>query len=388
MTEKKLNIIYLGCSGFPVGLAEIERQKLISKSLVNAGAMVTIINRKGIHYDTVIPAHGTYEGIKYIYTSGSASRPPHFFNRNYSKFIGIINELKYIYSESGKNKIDAAIISTMSFSLILYYRLISLIFGFKTILNYVEFSSAIKMRLKFTINNYFFDRFAVRLSDFVIPISDYLINYIKQISPDKPILKIPAICDFDKFKVAKISPVHPYFLFCGVVHYWEVIVFVIQSFSRINNNEYYLYLIINGNSKSKQKIFEAIEQSPKKLLIKTFSKLDYNELVNYYINSTGLLIPLRPTIQDTARFPHKLAEYTASGNPVITTKCGEIPKYFTDLKNALIADSYNEGEYSEKMQFVIDNPEQAKMIGKQGFDTGLEYFNYLTYGPKIIAMIK
>ncbi len=385
--NKPLNIIYLGCSGFPAGLAEVERQKLISKSLVACGVKVTVICRKGVHRQTDIPPRGVYEGINYIYTSGTPLKPSGFVKRNFLKFIGIINEFRFMVAESSKHKIDAAIISTMLIPLIFYYKIISRLLGFKIILNYVEYSSAITMRLKLQINNYFYDKYAVRLSDSVIPISDFLEEQVKKINPDKPYIKIPSICDFEKFNIDKSPFPDRYFLYCGVAHYREVIIFIIHSFNLIENDTYCLYLIINGSSASIEKIYEEIELSPKKHLIKTMSKLKYEELVNYYLNACAMLIPLRPTIQDIARFPHKIAEYTASRNPIITTSYGDIKKYFTDTENALVAPLYDENEFSEKMKFVINYPDKAKDIGNKGYDTGYMHFNYLSYGSKIVEMI-
>ncbi len=90
----------------------------------------------------------------------------------------------------------------------------------------------------------------------------------------------------------------------------------------------------------------------------------------------ALLIPLRPTFQDKARFPHKIGEYVASGNVVISTNYGEVKYYFKDMENMLIADSYDVNLFAEKMQFVIDNPNVVKQIGIKGKIKALPLFDY------------
>jgi glycosyltransferase involved in cell wall biosynthesis len=95
------------------------------------------------------------------------------------------------------------------------------------------------------------------------------------------------------------------------------------------------------------------------------------------------LIPLRPTYQDVARFPHKIGEYLASGNPVISTNYGEVKFYFKDMDNMLIADSYDVNEFAEKMRFVINNMSEVKKIGLNGRDLAWNKFNYKMQGGVI-----
>lgn len=107
-----------------------------------------------------------------------------------------------------------------------------------------------------------------------------------------------------------------------------------------------------------------------------FSKLPEKQLFTFYKNAIALLIPLRPTLHDIARFPHKTDEYLASGNPVISTNYCEVKYYFTDMMNILLAESYDCDLFADKMQFVIDNPSVAKIIEEAGKNTEIELFEY------------
>ena len=144
---------------------------------------------------------------------------------------------------------------------------------------------------------------------------------------------------------------------------------------------------MNGKTADKNIVFNEIEKSPRKAFIKTFSDLPYSELINYYLNAKALLIPLRDTLQDIARFPHKIAEYTASKKPIITTNIGEIPVYFIDGANALVIQDFNIDAYSQKMQYVIDYPDESIKIGIKGWETGKKYFNYNSYGKAILKLL-
>ena len=125
-----------------------------------------------------------------------------------------------------------------------------------------------------------------------------------------------------------------------------------------------------------QEIEAFIKTKKKKEKIRVLTKLAQKKLFTYYKNALSLLIPLRPTFQDMARFPHKTGEYLASGNPVISTKFGEIKNYFTDMENMLLAESYDNQLFAEKMQFIIDNPEESKKIGAAGKELAAILFDY------------
>lgn len=395
MGYKKVNIVHLGISGFPYGLAPIQKSLLIYKGLVKAGASVTVVNRKarhdpGLHLE--LSKEGVFEGIHYVYTAGTPYRAKTFLRRNFLKMKGLINEIRLLIRLHHEKKLDVGMIYTTHFADVLYYRIFSKLLKFPVILNYVEFRSAIRARNRKTltkINDYLFDRLSFSLVDGVLPISDFLIGVVKKNSPEKPLLKVPVLCDFDKFKNIKRKAQERYFLFCGTAAYIEIIIFILGSFDLLSDVDppVYLYLVVNGSANQLLLIDSEIHKIKKSKFVRKFSDLPYDELINLYVNAIGLLIPMRPTIQDTARFPHKIGEYAASGCPIITTNFGEIKNYFIDQRTALIAERYDIREFAEKMEFVICNPEKAREIGSCGRSMGIDNFDYERVGKKIKAFI-
>lgn len=392
MTKDNLNILYLGYSGFPYGLAELQRILLISKALVYEGANVKVIGSRGLHNRVLHPdlkKIGHSQGIIYIYSSGTPFRSSSFFKRNMIKPFEKMLEFIVLYQLNKRDKIDAAIISTMNFGHLLFYKILSIFLGFKIILNFVELNSSIVTRkgIKFKINDYCFDHFAVKIADGVLPISEYLIKIIKKADNRKLYLKIPVVVDVDRYRGIYKSNSDKYFLFCGAAAYKELIFFIIGSFELIKGDNTSLYLVINGNNVQLSEIGSRITSSSKGRLIRVFNNVLDNELSVLYKNALGMLIPMRPTVQDQARFPHKIGEYLASGNPLVTTNYGEIKHYLKNKVNALIAEHFDEKEFSDKMKFVIDNPSECISIGNNGKMIALKYFDYKKYGKKIIEFI-
>lgn len=392
--EKPMHIVQVGAFGFPYGLAAIEKIRLLGRSLLEAGAEVSVISRKGV-FDPLkgphIPVSGEFEGIQYYYASGSIYRPSGFWQRNWLKLRGWWGEAKLLRKFSKEKRLDAIIVHSMNFAPVFFYWLLSRMYRFKWLYLLVEHNSTTTSRQTplFKISDVFLENIGLRMADGVLPISQYLTKLLLEKAPGKPHFKIPVLTEFSRFTREKSTDRETFFLYCGSVSYLEIIFFVLDAFDRLTTSHHVkLYLVIGGEEDGKTATEKRISQLDSRDRIRTFSNLPYDQLVQLYIDAIGLLIPLRPTLQDEARFPHKIGEYLASGNPLITTRIGEVPFYFKDNENALVTSHYRVEEYVQKMQFILDHPERARQIGLAGRKTGLENFDYRQYGPPLLTFIK
>lgn len=106
-------------------------------------------------------------------------------------------------------------------------------------------------------------------------------------------------------------------------------------------------------------------------------KLPYKELLRLYSDAIALIIPLDPdSEQDKARFSQKIAEYTSSKTPIITNWVGEIPYYFHQGKDVVIAQDYSEKGFSDVFLWCLSHKQELLEIGYQGYQIGKENFNY------------
>lgn len=386
-------VLFAGTSNFPHGLAEVQRLILISKSLIVAGYEVEVLSYKftlsSELFNTTI-RESTYQGIKYRYTVNSFLSGKSFLMKTLLKIRGKLLELRYIYNVGRTKKNVILFISTKDFFHTLFYFLITRFAGIKCISNYVEYYGAINQNKGFrnSLNNWLFDRISFRLSDGIIPISSFLVQYLESKRYNKPILKIPIICDLTRFTKKSFGDSKDYFCYCGSVNYMEVVFFVVDSFKRIKDKcGYKLYLIISG-AENEKVVRDLVARKRFDLEDIVFlSNVTNTELENLFSGAKALLIPLRDTIQDIARFPHKIGEYTATGVPVISTKIGEVNTFFTDGKNALLTNHYDVDEFAMKMQLIVNNPELGAYIGKNGRKICEEVFDYSKYAEPLDKFI-
>lgn len=389
------HVIYLGENGFPIGFGAIQKLIMVSKSLMKEGAKVTVINRKGTFTSPPpqkIPVKGKFEGINYLYTSGSIYRPKGFLARNFQKVKGIYREFQYLRQLKKAGDLDAAIISCYSFVHVFIYKLYSKWLNFPVVYNYVEMAHSLDSRNEFRlkVNDFILEKFLIPSMDGAFPISEVLMDHFKKNAPKKGVFKLPILCEFEKFDIERAEVEKEFFLFCGALAYQETIDYILKSYDLLPvENPVDLHLILGGGTENDyQNLLSRIEKLKKSDQVKVFRNVKHAEIPKHYKPAKALLIPMRPTMQDAARFPHKIGEYVASGNPMISNNFGEVACYFKDGETALVADQYTVEDFAAKMKFVLDNPEKAKLIGKQGKVLGLKNFNYLTYGSPLLEFLK
>lgn len=382
----KRKILSVGYIEFPLGFAQVQRQILLAKALMLEGSEVTVLCRYGIYSQAErVASKGNYEGINYIYCSGSSVKPDGFIKRNLLKIKGLFNEVRYFRKFAKTKQLAGVIISTNYFHNILFYYILGKIFRVTTTVDNVEYwtsNKSIKGLTRF--DKYLYDKFYFLFTDKIICISDFLIAKVGHSKSGK-LIKIPAITDFDKFISSNDNlrlVEGKYFLFCGSDSYFEVIDFVISSFEMLNRSDITLILV----TKNSEKVRNRINGSSNKNKIMVMTNIPYEDLVALYKNSEGLIIPMRNTDQDKARFPHKISEYCASCRPIITNCVGEIENYFNET-NAYICTDYNVKEYADAMQRILLSPDQAAIIAMNSYQTGLLNFSYKSYSKSLTKLV-
>ncbi|MEL7532313.1 MAG: glycosyltransferase [Bacteroidota bacterium] len=396
MEDRLTHIVHLGTNGFPHGMAAIERIRLLSLALLDSGASVRVVSHKGVmkpEQEGDFPPHGQFQGIDYDFVNDSIVRPNSFWERNRAKISGRIKEWQFLRSLRRKKQLDSVIVSSMDLFSLIYYRIICSLLSVPMIYQLVELNSAMANRQgKWKrLSDGLLERYALGLPDAIWPISQILTQLCQSRFAQTPLLPIPVVCDYSAFDSVRGLDHEPYFLYCGSSSYAEVIYFLIDAFASIQPIEragYKLYLIVGGARDAKLKIQHYIEDQGLEDEVIMFSGLPYEDLIRHYKGAEALLIPLRPRKQDQARFPHKIGEYLASGKPIITTNIGEIPHYFTNEHDALVADSYEIEAFAEKMRFVLNYPTQARLIGQNGKQLGRKNFDCYQYGVKMTDFIK
>lgn len=373
-------VLFLGINGFPIGLAAVKKQFFLAKGLKHKGHEVRIISRyaPGWFSSDYIPPVGNYFGIDYIFCSGQTNRSTSWRVRNGLKLVGIIRELKILLK--GNN---IWIVSSRSAGTILYYGLVSLFSKSILLLTLVEEPSALDNGEDFKqrFNHFLYKNFALRFVDGFLPISTFLINNYCNLFPCIPYIKIPAAADFASIESAPMNKKQGYILYCGSAGYSYAIDFILSSFEK-TTTLMELFLVVNGTSQQLRLLADKIRDNQKSKYIYIHSNLSDEELYGLYKSSVLLLIPLENSIRDMARFPQKIAEYVASGRPIVSTNVGEIENYFVHNETAFITE-WDPVKFSVAIETAMKDSQRQTQIGLKAKQNLRKDFDCYEIGVKL-----
>lgn len=229
--------------------------------------------------------------------------------------------------------------------------------------------------------------------DGMFVISTALKDYFSSLGlPKEKIEIINMTVDSNRFKGIKKQSSEKYIAYCGTAsNNKDGVDELIKSFAIVHRSHPDVKLYIIGKTPDKDDVSGNLclieELSIKDSVIFTgiVSAKDMPQILK---NATVLALDRPDSLQAQCGFPTKLGEYLLTENPVVVTKVGDIPLFLKDGESALLAEERNASEFSSKLIWALEHPEEAARIGKAGALIALRQFNYLTETKKIIDVIK
>ena len=379
-----MKIVFVGLSGVPYAGRACDSRLANIANMLSEEATVEIMNRYSSRGNTNLSGIELSNNVvcKEIIT-------PRRTRGLMSLMFYVLSLLKEPYDiiqSHRREKIDWMHLYTGHYIDFVMYRMIAKLIGAKIVYEYVEYRSEKPAKgLYHKVNNYLCDFHGAKLWDACIAISNYLQDAAQKVNPKLPIIKVTPIGDFDLFgsnnQDANITD--EYIMFCGHAVYFEVIKFIIDSFnaSEISKSKK-LLLVLGGNANQ----IERVTNYDKNCIIK--SKIPYDELIALYKHAFALIIPLRNTMEDTARFPNKICEYTAAHGCIITTSNGEMKYYFKNGENAIVAEECTVSSIAKRLDEIEKGIYDIARIKENAYQTGMDNFSIQAYRHKLINFLE
>lgn len=374
-----MKIVFVGLAGVPYAGRACDSRLANTANLLAENATVEILNRYSSLNKDVLSGIDLSDKV-----SCKEIIKPYKSNGLISILIYALSLLKepFLIIKSNKHeKIDWLHLYTGHYIDFVIYKLIAKLIGAKIVYEYVEYRSEKSARgLYHKINNYLCDFHGAKLWDACIGISSYLIDTARRIKPSIPVIKVTPIADFDLFESTnKDIDLHDdYVMFCGHAGYFDVVKFIIDSFNASNISKCKKMLLVLGGD---QEQVERVRKYDMNCIIKR--KLPYDDLIALYKHAFALMIPLRNTIEDIARFPNKICEYTAAHGLIVTTKNGEIEHYFKNGDNAIVADEYTVSSVAYRLDEIESGIYDIDLIKRNAYKTGLDNFSVNAYKSSV-----
>lgn len=368
----KQNIIFLDATQeYPVAFtAANTKVELMGRGLRALGNRVIVIN--SIIGRTTAQGAGSSGVLAYV-----------SFPQRISKYWGwifnIYSLLKLLRKHRRRNAKNIIVLGASYYFLFLIYVLLGRWLGYRLIVMFDEWHiTGMETKISKKANAVMFDYTFGYFLDGILPISEYLESKAARFG--KKQLRLPVLAEYSMLPDSPPSGrPHGYFLYCAHAGYLRVILVLLDALVKYaaTGREESLMLILSGKAEQLDCVRSEIELRQLNSRVEVRTKVPFKELHELYQQALALLIPLDPdSIQDQARFSQKIAEYLAAARPIITTNVGEIPYYFTDCEDAVIASAHSSAGYAEAMLRVAADLEVASNIGCKGRALGERAFDY------------
>ncbi len=394
-----MNIIILTSEKFPLGGAASNRIISYSRGLIELGCDVNVLVTRPADRITdklKNKQKGVFENIKYSYLHNKTNWPKYFIIRVYTIYLSYFLLLFKLLKININKKNIIYLISTDNYLVNIIIWFYSKIFSnkFYLILDEYPFFKRIDSR-KFRINGRLTNRFRFRLCDGMILISDILIDYYKSLTSKKTrFLKIPILVEMDRFN--NVEPKfkscinEKYIIYCGLEPKIDGIDLLLNAFSQIHKNYNFLKIIIVGDTH--ERVFENLKKLCIELNISDkvnfTGLLSRNEIPEYLLSASLLVLPRIITSNSISGFPTKLGEYLSTKKPVLVSNIGEISNYLKDNESCFFVEPNNVNDLKNKIIKIFDNYEFALDVGEKGYQICKNNFNYKIQSEKLFNFIK
>jgi len=387
--NSQYNVVVLGASCFD-GMASSMRVRNLLEPLINDDS-ITVSN---LIYEKeangIILCEGTINKINYRVIRFKITNIQSLFKFIWSgiKFIKVcksntIKNILYNYEYP-----DIKNISFLLFAKLIGYKIIfDVVEDFRYFTKYKSKLNRLKI-----ISSIFFLKLFPLIAHAVVAISNHLYNLMLQVCKGKvPVYLIPITVDLSRFVLK------PYYLpnnfkifYGGSFGEKDGIEYLIKAFDEVSLKYNNVELILTGRASDtdNEKLHHYVEHSVCK--DKIFYK-GYLENDEYYevLNQCDIFCMTRVNSEfSNAGFPFKLGEYLSSSKAVIATNVGDIPKYLTNHKNALIINPGSLVELINSLSYIIENPESISSLGQQARKVAELNFDTQLLSRKLLEIFK
>jgi glycosyltransferase involved in cell wall biosynthesis len=161
---------------------------------------------------------------------------------------------------------------------------------------------------------------------------------------------------------------------------------IYQMISAVNKANIKLICVGNFTDElNKNEITNFLEENPSKNVVFT-GLLSHSKVVEYINMSRLGLSLLQPIPIYEKAVPIKLFEYMACGKPVVASNFPEISKVVKEADCGILVDPTNVDEIANAILYLLEHPEEAKMMGENGRRVVEEKYNWERVEERLLEL--
>jgi len=385
-----MRIALITSNPFPIGNVSTNRFTTYCKSLAEKGIFVKvlILHPSKSEEAKCNASSGIYKNIsyqnlaRYAYWSYKTNR--------IKKIITLLISLFRSINVLRKDQIDTIIIVQDNILIYFFYWLFCSFYRIKLILEKNEYPFGY---LNFNKIEKYFQNIKYRFFDGFIIMTEELVKYYSKVKASKAyIFLLPMSVDGARFANLSQNLVTEKYIGCTFgYHNRDGLADTLKAYLLYKNimgiSSYKLWMIGDfKNLINKDEITKIIEDN--NLEADALLKGPYrSDKIPQILFDAECLITT-PQKYTSGGFPTKLGEYLATGNPVISTNCGEIGNYLKNRKNCFLSEPCDIDSIADNLVFIHRNRQEASIIGEEGYKLAKTSFNTDKYIDSLIHFLQ
>jgi len=223
-------------------------------------------------------------------------------------------------------------------------------------------------------------RFALDNADVLRAISHATCQQLKRWVPEKPIVQFMAWTNIEVFLQVDRQEKREHsnmFLYTGVLTPLKGIFHLVNAFAAIAGDSPQTRLVILGKEQNQEyvrKLKTQIKRLSIERQVRFVPEVPQEQLAQWMARAAAFVLPSL-----SEGLGRVLVEAMATGTLVIGSRVGGIPEIIRDGKTGFLVPPGNESTLVEKMRWVIEHPQETRMMGERARLFAKQFFSEDVY---------
>lgn len=214
--------------------------------------------------------------------------------------------------------------------------------------------------------------------------------YIPLGKPNCPYLIVPMTVDIAKYSepTKKVSVYSPYIAYCGNMSEADGVSILIRAFALIADKFPSYRLVLAGDSPAVPAQKQLVADLNLDSRVVFLGRISSEEVPQFLADASFLALASPTSIRSTTTMPCKVGEYLCTGNPVVVTNLGEIPKYLTNGTSAFLPEADSPEKFAIGLEKAINTDADILIsIGREGYKVAEANFNSSIQAKRMVDFL-